>query len=487
MAAKYVKCSSCNIVINEVLAFMNNKLRVLDEETLLRICNTAFKDEDILEAKTLLFAAVPLEKFKRRKKQDKSRKELQDIIDLLKHIDATDPEKLPIFVAKELHKLPPVTFDHLDATRILRDILKIQDNMVLMQNDMQNMKKEFVTRKEVNISINSNRQSSSPQKSNNRNNHPLNFDTNNINLRRGACLMRSFEYDSGPMGIHQALLDKTAESSMNGVAKGSTGMHNSLSHTNAQAMGEQMTSAVPLAPAQVESSRTPHVEAPNTDTAVSTQYIGSEHAEATTAVSTEEQSIKNASDVNTVYGAAEMSESMSTYTIHATQSPPLQHAPTKRRENCTFMEHSKKPTFADMLNENENKDWKDDPAEKEWNLVIQKRKLRNRFISSQGKASDEPDIKFKAAGRKVPLYISNVCQETQVTDIEEYIKKKTRTQVKLEKIAAKVDRGYNSFLFYVDSFKVPQFLNDELWPEGIRFRKFVIFKKDRASAVIRNK
>ncbi|KAJ2937825.1 hypothetical protein O0L34_g17801 [Tuta absoluta] len=123
MASGLVKCISCNIVINEVLAFVYNKLGVMDEDSLIRICDTGFSESDILEAKKLLFEGCPSIKIKLRRKDDKTRKNLQDIIDLLKQLDATDPDSIPIFVARQLHKLPPVTFDHLDATRLLRDIL----------------------------------------------------------------------------------------------------------------------------------------------------------------------------------------------------------------------------------------------------------------------------------------------------------------------------------------------------------------------------
>lgn len=54
MASKLLKCSSCNIVINEVLAFICNKIDVMDEESISRICVSAFSDEDIQSAKNLL-------------------------------------------------------------------------------------------------------------------------------------------------------------------------------------------------------------------------------------------------------------------------------------------------------------------------------------------------------------------------------------------------------------------------------------------------
>lgn len=71
-----------------------------------------------MNAKTLLFASIPKSKITKRMRKGKTIRDIDDIICLLKE---TDPELVPIFVARELNKLPSVLFDHLDATRILKD------------------------------------------------------------------------------------------------------------------------------------------------------------------------------------------------------------------------------------------------------------------------------------------------------------------------------------------------------------------------------
>ncbi|CAH0402326.1 unnamed protein product [Chilo suppressalis] len=45
-----------------------------------------------------------------------------------------DPDDVPTFVAKELHKLPPVTFDHVDVTRSLKDINFLKANLADVVN-----------------------------------------------------------------------------------------------------------------------------------------------------------------------------------------------------------------------------------------------------------------------------------------------------------------------------------------------------------------
>lgn len=110
-----------------------------------------------------------------------------------------------------------------------------------------------------------------------------------------------------------------------------------------------------------------------------------------------------------------------------------------------------------------------------WTTIVRKKSvLRNRFTSETGRASG--DLKFKAAPvPKVPLYISNVCKSTTESDIAEYIFKKTSESVVLEKINCKRERDYNSFKLFVSRNKLHIFMDSAVWPEGISFRRFVLF------------
>lgn len=184
MTTKVVKCSSCNIVINEVLAFVNNKIDVMDEDSIARICISAFSENDILEAKNLLFQSLATtKKKKQRKREGKSLRNIDDIICVLKE---TDPDEVPIFVARELQKLPPVLFDHVDVTRLLKDLLVIREEVNRIKND-------YVTAEQletVKCDIEQLKLA------------PINNIEYSINKRRGACLMDSFSCNSGPMGLH---------------------------------------------------------------------------------------------------------------------------------------------------------------------------------------------------------------------------------------------------------------------------------------------
>ncbi|CAH2087198.1 unnamed protein product [Euphydryas editha] len=134
-----VKCNNCNIIINEVLSFIQNKLDVMNNVSLALICKQSFSEEDIAEAKSLLYESVQQKKVKRRGDDGKI-KNIEDIIGLLK---GADPDIFPIFVAKDLQKLPPVSFDHIDATRLLKDILVIQKELSLIKEKCSTFKETF--------------------------------------------------------------------------------------------------------------------------------------------------------------------------------------------------------------------------------------------------------------------------------------------------------------------------------------------------------
>lgn len=61
---------------------------------------------------------------------DKVQRDLEDMATLLLN---TDPEKTPLFVARDLHKLPPVDFKHVDVTRLLKDLRFLQSEMRVIQ------------------------------------------------------------------------------------------------------------------------------------------------------------------------------------------------------------------------------------------------------------------------------------------------------------------------------------------------------------------
>lgn len=121
------------IIINELLTFVQNKIDRLDDLSIIQICCSNFKDKDIESAKSVLYSNITDgSRIITRKGEDKNKKNLQDIIKLFKE---TESDHHPVFVAKDLDRLPPVTFDHIDVSRFLKDIAYLKNQLALMQTD----------------------------------------------------------------------------------------------------------------------------------------------------------------------------------------------------------------------------------------------------------------------------------------------------------------------------------------------------------------
>ncbi|KAF9806763.1 hypothetical protein SFRURICE_016917, partial [Spodoptera frugiperda] len=167
------ECASCNIVIDEMLAYIQNKVSVIDEDTLVRICISSFSKEEIEKSKLLLFESVPGNLIKRKNKG----KEERDLADIVQVFKSKEPDLFPIYVARELERLPPVLFDHLDCTKLLKDLLKLQEEMknikstYVSQSQFEQLRSELLQMK----------------------NDSLLPNPENVNKRRGAWVL-----DSGP-------------------------------------------------------------------------------------------------------------------------------------------------------------------------------------------------------------------------------------------------------------------------------------------------
>ncbi|KAI5644013.1 hypothetical protein NE865_03924 [Phthorimaea operculella] len=65
--------------------------------------------------------------------EGKKKRSLQDIINVVK--EQASNQQLPVFVAKDLHRLPPVTFDYIDVSTLLREITCLKQDVHNIQCD----------------------------------------------------------------------------------------------------------------------------------------------------------------------------------------------------------------------------------------------------------------------------------------------------------------------------------------------------------------
>ncbi|CAG9560088.1 unnamed protein product [Danaus chrysippus] len=155
------------------------------------------------------------------------------------------------------------------------------------------------------------------------------------------------------------------------------------------------------------------------------------------------------------------------------------HTDAGNKINNAFRE-----TFSHVLqNENKTQNF----GTNEWTVVKRKKKLAyNRFAGNRGVATIKPEAKFKAAQVCVPMYIYNVDKEVSEKDIMDYIQEKTGLLIKIEKMIMKIQKEYNSYKIFVPKHKESVLMNDEFWPEGISYRRFIDFKnKNKKDSDIR--
>ncbi|XP_073947100.1 uncharacterized protein [Choristoneura fumiferana] len=408
-----VKCKSCNVVINELLAFISNKIHLLDEQSLRRICVTAFSESDIVTAKRLLFESVSRSsELKKRKCDGKSNRDLDDVIGLMKDCRV---DEIPIFVARDLHKLPPVLFNHLDATKVLKDLaeLRMIVNEFATKNELDAVKSDLENLKKSSL---------------------VNNYQENINFKRGACLVDSFNCHSGPMGM--PFISKESEVSPH-IEKTSKYVNlnecdqrgDSPYKAGTRAICDAQTVEVPTS-ADSECAGAGEGRAPQVPPAVADTGMTPEPVRAIT--------------IGPGHTGASSGE----------KQKRVSYSDTARGD--TF----KSPVLKD-----------------EW-VKVQRKRLKNRFMGHQGKAIVSSDTKFRAADIRVPLYIYNVSKEVSVCDIVGYIKSKSNITVTLDKVTMKMEKDYDAYKVFVPKLKIGIFLKDDFWPDGIAYRRFVNFKKN---------
>uniref|UniRef100_A0A2A4JA45 Mutant cadherin n=1 Tax=Heliothis virescens TaxID=7102 RepID=A0A2A4JA45_HELVI len=336
----------------------------MDEDSIVKVCNSAFSSEDVDIAKTLLFKSVTttIKKVTRRS-QNKVFRDLEDIIMVFKN---TDPENVPIFVAKDLNKLPPVTFDHIDVTRLMKDI-------IVLQSEIKQIKEEYATKELLeNIKNHCNKSQSS--------------DIKNSEERGASTLNAKNVLDDESICVFEqgcSYADLTKQISPRAVTP--------MRHGG---------NAVPLAEVQTK-----------------------------------------------------------TLNVTAVQLPMNTHDVRQETPSCG--------------------------NEEGWTLV-KSRKKHSRFVGKKGTNVDSTS-KFKAADIKIPFLLYNVAKGVSSADIASYVKEKTQVDVVPELIEVKHSKEYASFKLYIPKQQIDLFEKDNIWPEGVFFRRYFVFKTKSTRGTETNK
>ncbi|KAJ8704322.1 hypothetical protein PYW08_013046 [Mythimna loreyi] len=113
--------------------------------------------------------------------------------------------------------------------------------------------------------------------------------------------------------------------------------------------------------------------------------------------------------------------------------------------------------------------------EGEWK-VVQSSKKRSRFVGQIGTATVDNISKFKAADTKIPFLLYNVSREVSFEDIACYVKEKTQVIIPPERIEMKHSKDYDSYKIMIPKHQIDLFENDNMWPAGVFFRRYFVFK-----------
>ena len=132
--------------VNELLCFISNKMDVMTQDLLVKLCTDFYGKGVIDNAKKLVYAAkcnalnldIALPRFVKRQGPKKKQSDVLDIIGLCHEVGS----KLPVFVARDLSNLPPVSANSFDVASLMRDIedMKLQ---LLGLADMSRLSREI--------------------------------------------------------------------------------------------------------------------------------------------------------------------------------------------------------------------------------------------------------------------------------------------------------------------------------------------------------
>ena len=107
------------------------------------MCVDAFDDNDVELAKKILFSIPTSEsklRYISRQGPKKWLNNIQDMMEKLSEFSSSAGNEGPIFVARDLKKLPPISFEQVDVTSLLRKIQSVCDDVATIKSDVAVMK-----------------------------------------------------------------------------------------------------------------------------------------------------------------------------------------------------------------------------------------------------------------------------------------------------------------------------------------------------------
>jgi hypothetical protein len=123
-------------IIDELLCFFVNKLDVMPLDMIKKLCLDFYDEAAIETSKNLLFDVCSrsgLSIHTRRKKHRGNNKNNMDVDDIAKVLHELETCDFPVFVAKDLNKLPPLTYNNFDFSRMILDIEALKNEVAIIK------------------------------------------------------------------------------------------------------------------------------------------------------------------------------------------------------------------------------------------------------------------------------------------------------------------------------------------------------------------
>ena len=112
-------------IVNEVLCYIQNKMNSEAKEVIVNLASQFFTYEEIIAAKKLLYEVAPVTRRRLiiHRGDDKAR---QEVADMYYHFHSVQLNDVPMFLALDISRLPPLTSNSNDMTTILKNIESMQ-------------------------------------------------------------------------------------------------------------------------------------------------------------------------------------------------------------------------------------------------------------------------------------------------------------------------------------------------------------------------
>lgn len=123
-------------VVDNILCFLTNKMNVLTTDVLVKLCVSTYSEVEIKQSKNTLFEMCAdgstTTRNIRRQGDKMNEANVEDMLKLLQE----KGDDIPAFVVQDLSKLPPISFDCVDVSAILRKLESTMSEVSMMKEAM---------------------------------------------------------------------------------------------------------------------------------------------------------------------------------------------------------------------------------------------------------------------------------------------------------------------------------------------------------------